>query len=359
MKVLWLLGMSLGLVGCSLLPEKVAENPWEYTGLRPKRVVLLVLESSSRDLEVFKQKGLHFEKAWVGHLLDRPGISFSVIAQGLLPKHLNQAASFWQDTLPGDGSQKLIMTSSSYRGFISESAIDFFKSQPHWTSLIAQIPASQGLSEARKILSYLESSNLLRETLLILTAEKGKEVPHQVYSKNSKLPAALRSLTPLPWQSLEADSSLRFFLSKKDKVQITKLTSALKKLPEVSEVFYRTEISQRSYYIRTYRSFSQTPEEFEWSKKHTPILLQATAHSTGPEVIAFLNSSSWSQEQIQTIPLWIWAPHLRMNNSVIKTQMENTPARLVDIAPMIFELLGLKTPYNLDGTSLGISSLLD
>ena len=368
MKWLGFLALSLLLSGCSFLQEKPQQSLWTFTGVKPRRTALLVLEAFPQDLrrsfkspdfDSLNTQALFFEKAWVGHLLTSPLASFSVITQGVLPKNLKTSNSFWLEDLPGSKDQKKIIDFQTSSGLVSEAAIDFFKSQPQWSLLVARIPKNSADQEVKKILSYLENSGLLAETLLLITSEQGESVPGGVYSKTSALPSWLKPLASTPWKSLEADSTLRFFLGPNSRKTLTALTRDLKKLPEVSELFYRKEISKKTYYIRSYRSSSLSPEDFDWSKIHTPILLQSIAAPRGPDLVAFLSTPSLSQERVQRIPLWIWAPHLRLNNSAIRSQMEKTPARLVDLAPMIFELLGEKLPPNLDGTPLGISSVLN
>jgi len=361
--------------GCAFLKEKSPEEAYSLTGIRPKRLVVLVLDQFPAEAEAplpglaaLKKHAFLFPNAWVGHLLTSPNISFSVVATGLLPKNLPSEGtsplppSYWLQALPGESLHKKIFTNTTLEP-LAEKVLEFFESDPNWIGVLVRLSSKDHFSELSKIINFLETSELLSETLLIVTAEQNKTLPQKHYSNpprsSDSFPDYLKPLLQTSWNTLWEDSTLRFYLKKSSRKSLAEIISQTRKLPGVLEIHQRIPISGRTHYIRSYRAPTFTSESLEWSKTHFPILLQSMAHPQAPDIIAFLDKTPLTHQSLQKIPIWIWAPNLRLNNPVIQSQMKAIQARLVDIPPIIFEMMGLPIPGNLDGSSLGIASLLN
>ncbi|MFM8269792.1 MAG: hypothetical protein ACKN9V_06340 [Pseudomonadota bacterium] len=390
--------LMFGLAACSSLDPTLSSDPWLRGEKKPTRAIVLLannLDPDSTDFTVLpnfqrlRRHCLNFNQAWLGHLFPTPSVSSMVLTTGLNPKHLpwddiqffdksgilgkkNKAHDISQlssselskilsgvrssilNKIPGSPDSKLVIApktdeafslaipttqsrilsgtpapSQSPEAWVTDGVLSFFNMEPHWKLVLAAFGnrGSQFASldeQLGRILDYLERKQLIRETAIILTSHPN-HVPEKVK---------------------------RFYLAKKDLKYILKFTSQLKNKPHIFEIYYKKEISGRFHYIRTFRSPNVEGSRLEWTKNQMPTLLNSLANEHSAEVLAFLD------EAPQKIPLLIWAPNLRADNPVIKNQMEQTRVQFVDIHPILLETLGLIPDPSLDGSSLGINSLI-
>lgn len=366
-----------------------------------------------------KGRSLSFGQASVGHLFATPSVSNLVLTTGLSPRHLpfndvvisdkkgsfhfiHDLSSARLSTLlsplapsllrqiPGNPTSKLVVAPKTAEAFslagpgvhsriltglpspnqsketwVTDEVLSFFKSEPDWRVVVAMF--SNTLTNLFKvdeqlgrILTYLEEQNLLSDTVIVLTSHPSdslKENNRAVFIAGKTEVGNLSGdfTNILKKGNIETgvkDSALRFHLKDKSEASILKLSSYLKTIPHISEVHYKKKISGRYHYIKTYRSSALEGSHLEWARNQGPILLQSLAAESSPEVVAFLNPDP------QTVPLLIWSPNLRVDSPVIKNQLEQTRVRFVDIHPMVLEIMGLPVEPGLDGSPLGISSLI-
>lgn len=300
--------------------------------------------------------------------------------------------------------------------WVADAALTFFQAEPNWTAAFISFGAldktlhalgeheeptkaawaiENGLDlktvllradeQLGRILDYLEAKDLLQETLLIATSDHGGQADidyHGLHSpignhldyiegktSQESLPQELRQLVKDgKVKALVRDSALRFYLKKTDRISLLNFTSIARKLPGVAEVYYRQEISGRSHYIRAYRSSKLQGPSLDWAKSHHPALLQSLSSPTSADMVVLLldgvgygfpGDHGGAQEKVQRIPFFLWSPNLRTDTPVVRRQLEQMEARLVDIHPLVLELLGLPADSTLDGSSLGISSLIE
>jgi len=338
--------------------------------------------SSLPNFQRLKNHSLSFGQASVGHLFPIPQVSHLVITAGRVPSHLPWTDNvFWDRAgvlgkkeqfhslnrltapafskilsgvnssllrkIPGPANSKLVIApkideafplaspttesriltgdptnTAGSEAWVTDGILSFFTAEPDWKMVMASFdnPNPDFLKsdeQLGRILDYLEQNNLLSETAIILTS----------HPKTSA-----------------KDPVLRYYLKDKDLKSVLKLGAALKGKRGISEVYYKKEISGRFHYIRVFRS---SPLQ-----NQLPSLLQSLASENSPDVLAF------SAESPPRIPLFVWSPNLRFDNPVIKNQIEQTHVRFVDLHPIVLALLGLPQDSGLDGSSLGIESLI-
>lgn len=390
------------------MASSTVSDPWQRGEKKPTRALVLLFNhlkpgsdglAAGQHFQHFKGHCLEFNSAWVGHLNATPAVSNLVITTGLVPKHLPWNDSLFHDRLgllgkknrfystgelsssalakilsdlspsllrqiPGPKNSKLAMALNTDEAFalaspstesrilsgtpppnqapeawVTDEILSFFRAEPDWKVVLASFGNSNGSflksdESLGRILDYLEQNNLLKDTLIVLSSH----IPIRQSSKASSI---------FNQENLETavkGSPVRFYLKKKDTNSLLKFTSALKGALNTQEIYYKKQISGRFHYIRSYRS--QAVEGYR------PTLLNSLASDQSADVLAFL------EEDNQAVPLLIWSPNLRFDNPVIKNQMEQTRIRFVDIHPVILELMGLPPEPGLDGSALGIGSLI-
>jgi hypothetical protein len=384
---LWLLAVA----GCSSLGPTTPTDPWLRSEKKPKRLLVILVKNfnpETTDLTLLpnfqrlKSHSVAFAHASLGHLFPIPSVSHLVLTTGRLPRHLPWNNDlFWDRSgvlgkrnrfqpvnqltpsdfshilsslnpsllrkIPGPPNAKLVVAPKGYEAFplaspttesriltgippahlgperwVTDGILSFFTTEPDWRMVLADFDNTssdfaQSDEQLGRLLDVLEQKALLSETAIILTSHP--------QSETKTIP-------------------LRYYLKDKDLKSVLKFSSNLKNTAGVTEIYYKKEISGRFYYIRTYRLSPQ--------KNETPALLQTLASERSPDVIGFFG------ETPKNIPLLIWSPNLRFDNPVIKNQIEQIQIRFVDIHPVVLDLFGLPQDSSLDGTSLGIQSLI-
>lgn len=249
--------------------------------------------------------------------------------------------------------------------WVTDGILSFFQTEPQWKMVLASFGNRESNfqksdEQLGRILDTLERKNLLKETLIVLTSHPKKTVDakaNAIFIKGQTPPGTLPSplrkvIASEPVQAAVQDGAIRLYLKPKSQNVLLKCADRLKGMRGISEIFYKREISGRTHYIRTYRSESVEGSRLEWAKNQMPTLLNSLAGPDSADIIAFL------EEEPQKVPLLLWSPNVRFDNPVIKNQIEQTRVRFVDIHPMILELMGISQDAALDGSSLGISSLV-
>ncbi|NBX77683.1 MAG: hypothetical protein EBQ92_14130 [Proteobacteria bacterium] len=381
----------LAIVGCSALGPTSPPDAWMAGEKKPKRLVIILLKNltpEATDLNVLpnfqrlKSHSLSFAQASLGHLFPVSSVSHLVLTTGRFPRHLPLCDDqFWDRSgllgarnrfysvnklsasdfskilspvspsllrkVPGPPNSKLVIAPRTDEAFplaspttesriltgvppahlgsekwVTDGILSFFNTEPDWRMVLASFdnPSTDFSSsdeQLGRLLDFLEQKNLLNETAIILTSHP-----------------------TIPTKS----TALRYYLKNKDLKSVLKFASQLKTTHGISEIYYKKEISGRFYYIRTFRS--------SHSKNETPGLLQSLGSDHSPDVIGFLEGAA------DNISLLVWSPNIRFDNPAIRNQVEQAPVRIVDIHPIALELLGLPQDSSLDGSSLGIQSLI-
>ena len=381
----------LAITGCSALGPTTPPNPWMASEKKPKRVIVIILKNLTPEathlnalpnFQRLKSHSLSFAQASLGHLFPVSSVSHLVLTTGRFPRHLPLSDDqFWDRSgllgarnrfhsvtklsasdlskilspvnpsllkkIPGPPNSKLVIAPRTDEAFplaspttesriltgippahmasekwVTDGILSFFNTEPDWRMVLASFdnaPTEFNSADEQlgRLIDFLEQKNLLNETAIILTSHP-----------------------TIPTKS----TALRYYLKNKDLKSVLKFASHLKTTRGISEIYYKKEISGRFYYIRTFRS---SPV-----KNETPTLLQSLASDHSPDVIGFLEGAP------DTISVLVWSPNIRFDNPVIRNQVEQSPIKFVDIHPLALELLGLPQDSSLDGSSLGIQSLI-
>ena len=270
-----------------------------------------------------KKEGLVFEKGWVGHLSSHPSTSFEVLITGLFPR-----------TFEFPSSPFLLPPPQVCNS--SEDCLTQMEQNPHWSWMIWKSVALENLeaeNQLKTIVEFIKQREWLKKTLWVITALRGAS------------------------SDLSKEVALQIHLKKRTQPDLLGAARKVQRIPGVSEVYYRILASKKSYYIRTYRSSELDAEQLEWAKTRRPLLTASIAHSTAPDIVAFYSPKE--EETIQRIPMAFWSPHLKRSNPGTWQQLAQTPARLVDVGPMVLQLLRKENNPELDGNPLGVQSLID
>jgi len=242
-------------------------------------------------------------------------------------------------------------------------------SQVHIKDVILQADAQVG-----RLVAFLRKKGWEQETLLVITADHagmGATSWHGIDSpgaswgnwawgtlRNSDTVPLIRpQLAPLVEAGLLAiysDTALRLYL--RPNADLTRIISITQALPGV--VLVARKVKSTAGY--TYEpSWIAEPGRLSgigrrWFETMVPGLLSTWACARGPEVIALLDeATSWgqpgdhggAQPAVQRIPMIFIGPG-------IPARRVSTAARLVDLAPTLWDLFDRKPTARMDGQSL-------
>ncbi|MFA7483555.1 MAG: alkaline phosphatase family protein [Vulcanimicrobiota bacterium] len=227
--------------------------------------------------------------------------------------------------------------------------------------------------ELGRILSRLERSGLLEETALLITADHGgqrnlhfhgrKDAPnHRDDSYFGKGKDFDFTSNPIPEfrefieqgdvQALSLGTSVLGWtgpLSEQEREQLSEMAS---RLPGVAEVY---RLLPDGAYRREFRSPLLKGPELEWARTRHPGLVDSLRGPGAPDLIALLfdnhgygmiGAHGGAQELVQRIPMIVLSPNL-----VRKGSRSRAWVRLVDLNPILGELMGIPPDHRLDGTS--------
>jgi len=241
-------------------------------------------------------------------------------------------------------------------------------SEVHLRDLLLTADAQVG-----RLVEFLRRKGWEDETLVVVTADHaglGAESWHGVDRPggswanwawgplaNAKTEPALRPrLAPLAEAGLEAmysDTALRLYL--KPDADAKRVAELVSRLPGVVLVARKTRRPEGWRYEPVFSEPGLLSElERRWFEAQVPALLATWACERGPELVALLDQrTSWgqpgdhggAQEAVQRIPLIFAGPG-------IPARKIGVPARLVDLAPTLWDLFGRRPPARMDGVSL-------
>ena len=233
--------------------------------------------------------------------------------------------------------------------------------------------------ELGRILDRLEETGLDKETVVVITADHGGQ--HSRHFHGSLAPGAhednlwygLGHTTQVPKGIQPLVDTGRLEIASMNTIvscwtrpmtaeQKQDFSERLSRSPGVAEVYEKEEVSGQSLYVRRFRSPKLHGPELVWAQAHHADLVDTLASSTGPNFIALLfdghgydvpGSHGGAQELVQRIPYIVLAPNLKQPGSVSTEWV-----RLVDVNPIVGEILGLNPDSRLDGTSDPVRSYL-
>ena len=222
-----------------------------------------------------------------------------------------------------------------------------------------------------KVMSYLESSGELDNTLVVLTADHGSVPGRHFHGTNDGTinggftnwyygTAANGSyLKPQPaiqplvntgnLAQSYTDSQLAFWLTDTSAAKMAEATALVRQMPDVSAVWVRD--GDRYRMAGAPFLHRMTPHERAWFQRWAQVLVDTAAGPTGPDIIGtLLDDTTYSvagdhggiQRRTQQIPIVFAGGRLG-------SQDIGAPVRSVDIMPTLLQELGITPTAALDG----------
>lgn len=242
-------------------------------------------------------------------------------------------------------------------------------SQVHMKDTILQADAQVG-----RLVAFLKEKGWDRDTILVVTADHagmgasdwhGRDQPGASWGnwawgqlENAQTVAQIRpQLAPLVDAGLRAlysDTALRLYL--KPGADLERILAITRALPGVVLVARKDKTPGGFRYTPVFSEPARlSPIERRWFEAMVPGLLDTWACERGPDMIALLDErTSWgqpgdhggAQHAVQAIPMIIAGPGIPAGHIT-------AAARLVDLAPTLWDLFGRTPPAPMDGVSLG------
>jgi len=234
---------------------------------------------------------------------------------------------------------------------------------------LQSVPSEYHLADALRIadaqlgrmLDTLESRGLAGRTLVVVTADHGGQ-RDEVYLGNNGSQSCCRfenaeKVTPPYWvdhlnkiapgalKTAYAATSLTLWLADHSPQAEQTLTNGLKDVSGITEIYARRRTGDTYRYEQVYsRLETQSPTFQAWAKRHSAELMATMAGPSGPDLVGLLadgvgfgriGDHGGAQERVQRIPMIIHVPGEAPARLT-------TPLRLMDLAPEITKILGLK-----------------
>lgn len=236
-----------------------------------------------------------------------------------------------------------------------------------------------------RIIQELKVQGKYEKTLLIITADHGGQAADYFYGlygarrsgQNSRYGHAENGsyLSPSPTLkplmetgnvefSLQ-DSFIRVWLKDRSESRAREVARVVLTLPGVIAAYYKVPEPPKSTNASIKSSYQYHLEgkdfsaldlaQRQWFEEHTEELLNTMAASHSADVVgilrnhvnyAMMGEHGGLQEPVQRIPLLFVGP------GIPQGKVEETPARLVDIAPTVLSTMGIEVPEKMDGKSL-------
>ncbi|MGZ3691724.1 MAG: alkaline phosphatase family protein [Pseudobdellovibrio sp.] len=270
------------------------------------------------------------------------------------------AAHLGGDTWVADIALDILKNENDWGGlFLTFGAIDKFghmlgetdKDTPHAfdTPLHLKDIAQIADEQLGRILDQLEKSNLINETMIVVTADHGGQT-NEIFLGN---PAAgkeqnfwIQRLSKMaPVRFVSADTGLRIWLKDPTDENIKKSGEVLKELSQVAEVYAIDRTHEPFSYKKIYDNLaSQNPKFKKWALEHNQELVNTFANKSSPDLVAVLADDTGFgklgdhggfQEKVQRIPLFVVGASFKKTVSFEKM-------RLVDIKPLISKTFNLE-----------------
>jgi hypothetical protein len=212
-----------------------------------------------------------------------------------------------------------------------------------------------------RILDALQARGLADRTLVVVTADHGGQ-RDEIYMGNNgtqsccpfensgtpKPPYWLEHLNALAKGGIKASygaTSLPLWLADRSPETERAVTLGLKDIPAVTEIYALRRTGDAYRYEQVYSQVEAQPATFKsWAQRHSAELMATMAGPAAPDLVGLLADNAGfgrigdhggAQEWVQRIPMIIRVPGE-------KPATRQTPLRLMDLAPEITRILGLK-----------------
>lgn len=236
--------------------------------------------------------------------------------------------------------------------------------------------------ELGRILDRLQAKHLLKETVIVITADHGGQKNSTFYGRNRPglykedmyyakdtdlgfeydfHPVIKPFLKNDMLEAMSMDTVALFWTRELNAEEEADFREHFRAIPGVCEAYRKLQRPDGSYhYERFFRSPDLKGRELEWAKAHNPTLVDSMASASGPEFVGLLfdntgygliGAHGGAQELVQRIPMLVIAPQLQ------PAQTSRQWVRLVDVNPIVGNLMHLKSQPDLDGRANALDSL--
>jgi len=211
-----------------------------------------------------------------------------------------------------------------------------------------------------RILDALEARGLADRTLVVVTADHGGQKNESYLGNNGTQTCCLfadseAKPTPPYWLAhLNARGSLRtayaatsmtLWLDDRSAENEQAITRGLKDVSGITEIYALRRTGDVPRYEQVFSALDAQPARFQaWARRHSAGLVATMAGPGGPDLVGLLadgfgfgriGDHGGAQERVQRIPMIIHVPGEAPS-------APTTPLRLMDLAPEITKILGLK-----------------
>lgn len=234
--------------------------------------------------------------------------------------------------------------------------------------------------ELGRILDRLEQQDLLKDTVLVITADHGgqacetlygRQIPgrhddDQYYGRGENFDYATDyypELKPLVETGLlevaTMNSLLSFWTQPLDDSQKKQFGAILSRLPGIAEVYQKEPTGN---YSLAFRSSDLKGRPLAWAQRHAQTLVDTMGGDSGPDFVGMLFDGhgyalpgvhGGAQELVQRIPMIVLSPNLQRVPA-----HSSAWARLVDVNPIVGRIMGLPIHPGLDGDARAVEPFL-
>ena len=236
---------------------------------------------------------------------------------------------------------------------------------------LTSVPSEYRLADALRIadeqlgrmLAALEARGLTDRTLVIVTADHGGQKNESYLGNNGdqtccalenvsgavKTPPYwlehLNALAPAKLRTAYAATSLTLWLADRSAAVEATITRGLQDVSGITEIYALRRTAGAYRYEQVFSALDRQPARFRnWAQRHSAELMATMAGPAAPDLVGLLadgfgfgriGDHGGAQELVQRIPMIIRVPGEAGSR-------RPTPLRLMDLAPEITKILGLK-----------------
>lgn len=233
--------------------------------------------------------------------------------------------------------------------------------------------------ELGRILDRLERNGWDQETTILITADHGGQHSRHFHGRETagahqdnlmyglgrtmNFPPAVKPLVETGLLQITSMNTILLAWTKElSPAENDLMLNTMSQTAGVCEVYRKETRYGQARYRLEHRSPKLRGRELAWAEEHHADLVDSLASDTGPQYIGLLfdrhgydvpGSHGGAQELVQRIPYIVIAPNLKQ-----KGVRSEDWVRLVDVNPIIGEIMGLPSHPRLDGSSEAIKKHL-